>query len=98
MKWEVPVLMAACLAACGGGDMTGSSTTGSSTTGSSTTGSSATNTPTAPPAARKDFTTFTEKLIGSQSDTGEPLAVASTDFYFPDDNNEAAFAAVMPAV
>jgi len=55
------------------------------------------NPPTATPAAKTNFTTFTEKLIGSQSETEEPLAVAPTDFYFPDDDNEAAFAAVVPA-
>jgi len=54
--------------------------------------------PTVTPTAKTDFTTFTEKLIGDQSETGEPLAVASPDFYFPDDDNEAAFAAVVPAV
>ena len=55
------------------------------------------NPPTATPAAKTNFTTFTEKLIGSQSETEEPQAVAPTDFYFPDDDNEAAFAAVVPA-
>ena len=55
------------------------------------------NPPTATPAAKTNFTTFTEKLIGSQSETEEPVVVAPTDFYFPDDDNEAAFAAVVPA-
>jgi len=55
------------------------------------------NPPTATPAAKTNFTTFTEKLIGSQSETEEPQAVAPADFYFPDDDNEAAFAAVVPA-
>jgi len=50
------------------------------------------------PTAKINFTTFTEKLISSQSETEEPLAVAPTDFYFPDDDNAAAFAAVVPAV
>jgi hypothetical protein len=82
MKRLVPVLTAACLAACGGGDMSDNSTM---------------NSPMVTPAAKTNFTTFTEKLIGSQSETEEPLTVARTDFYFPDDDNEAAFAAVMPA-
>ena len=55
------------------------------------------NPPTATPAAKTNFTTFTEKLIGSQSETEEPQAVAPTDFYFPDDDNATAFAAVVPA-
>jgi hypothetical protein len=59
---------------------------------------SAMNSPTVTPTAKTNFTTFTEKLIGSQSETEEPLAVAPTDFYFPDDDNAAAFAAVVPAV
>jgi hypothetical protein len=56
------------------------------------------NPPTATPAAKINFTTFTEKLISSQSETEEPLAVAPTDFSFADDDNQAAFAAVVPAV
>ena len=87
MRWVVPVLAAACLAACGGGDMSDSSTMNAE---------SNTNPPT--PTAKINFTTFTEKLISSQSETEEPLAVAPTDFYFPDDENPAAFAAVVPAV
>jgi hypothetical protein len=83
MKRLVPALTAACLAACGGGDMSDSSTM---------------NPPTVTPAAKTNFTIFTEKLISSQSETEEPLGVAHTDFYFPDDDNEAAFAAVVPTV
>jgi hypothetical protein len=83
MKGVAPVLMAGCLAACGGADM--------SDNGSM-------NPATATSAAKADFTTFTEKLIRSQSETGEPVAVAAADFYFPDDDNESAFAAVVPAV
>ena len=83
MKRLVPVLMAASLAACGGGDMSDTSTM---------------NPPTVTPAAKISFTTFTEKLISSRSETEEPLAVAPTDFSFSDDDNEAAFAAVVPAV
>ena len=82
MMRVVPVLMAAGLAACGGGEMSDNS---------------AMNPPTAMPAAKISFTTFTEKLISSQSETAEPLAVAPTDFSFSDDDNEAAFAAVVPA-
>jgi hypothetical protein len=89
MRWVVPVLMAAGLAACGGGDMSDNSAMIPDST---------MNPPTVTPTAKTDFTTFTEKLIGDQSETEEPLAVASTDFYFPDDDNEAAFAAVVPAV
>ena len=83
MKGLVPVLMAACLAACGGGDMSDHGTM---------------NPPMVTPAAKTNFTTFTERLISSQSETGEPLAVARADFYFPDDDNETAFAAVVPAI
>ena len=89
MQRLVPVLTAACLAACGGGGMSDNSTMNPDST---------TNPPTATPAAKINFTTFTEKLISSQSETAEPVAVADTDFYFPDDDNEAAFAAVVPAV
>jgi hypothetical protein len=56
------------------------------------------NPPTVTPTAKTNFTTFTEKLLRSQPETEEPLAVAATDFYFPDEDNEAAFAAVVPAV
>ena len=87
MRWVVPVLTAACLAACGGGDMSDSGTMNAD---------SNMNPPI--PTAKINFTTFTEKLISSQSETEEPLAVAPTDFYFPDDENPAAFAAVVPAV
>ena len=83
MKSVVPVLLAAGLAACGGGDMADNSTM---------------NPPTVTPAAKTNFTAFTERLISSQSETEEPLAVARTDFYFPDDDNETAFAAVVPSV
>ena len=89
MKRLVPVLTAACLAACAGGDMAD---------GSAMNPGSTTNPPTATPTAKTNFTTFTEKLVGSQSETDEPLAVAPTDFSFPDDDNAAAFAAVVPAV
>ena len=89
MKRLVPVLTAACLAACGGGGMSDNSTMNPDST---------MNPPTATPAAKTNFTTFTERLIGRQSEIEEPLAIASTDFYFPDDDNEAAFAAVVPAV
>jgi hypothetical protein len=93
MRPVVPVLAvacltAACLAACGGGGLADNSIMNPD---------SAINPPTATPVAKTNFTTFTEKLIGSQSETEEPLAVAPTDFYFPDDDNEAAFAAVAPA-
>ncbi|HKD54536.1 MAG TPA: hypothetical protein VKB72_09995 [Steroidobacteraceae bacterium] len=83
MRPLAPVLMAACLGACGGGDMSENS---------------AISPPTAMAAAKTSFTAFTEKLIGSQSETAEPLAVALADFSFADDDNEAAFAAVVPAV
>jgi hypothetical protein len=83
MKALVPVLTAACLVACGGGDMSDHTTM---------------TPPMVTAAAKTNFTSFTEKLIGTQSDTEEPLAVARTDFYFPDDDNEAAFAAVVPAI
>ena len=83
MKRLVPILTVVCLAACGGGGMSDNSTM---------------NPPTATPAAKTNFTTFTEKLISRQSETEEPLAVAPADFYFPDDDNAAAFAAVVPAV
>ena len=88
MKPLVPMLTAVCLAACGGGGMSGDSTMNPDSTMIP---------PTATPAAKTNFTTFTEKLISRQSETEEPLAVAPTDFYFPDDDNEAAFAAVVPA-
>ena len=93
MKRVVPVLAAACLtaaslAACGGGGMADNS---------SMNPDSAMNPPTVTPTAKTNFTTFTAKLIGSQSETEEPLAVAPTDFYFPDDDNATAFAAVVPA-
>lgn len=88
MRRVVPVLMATGLAACGGGGMSDNSTMNSD---------SAMNPPTVTPTAKTNFTTFTEKLIGSQSETEEPRAVAPTDFYFPDDDNAAAFAAVVPA-
>jgi len=88
MKRLVAVLMATGLAACGGGGMSDNSTLNPD---------SAMNPPTVTPTAKTNFTTFTEKLIGSQSETGEPQAVAPTDFYFPDDDNAAAFAAVVPA-
>jgi len=83
MKALVPVLAAACLVACGGGDMSDQTTM---------------TPPTVTPAAKTNFTTFTEKLISTQSETEEPMAVARTDFYFPDDDNETAFAAVVPAI
>ena len=83
MKALVPVLTAACLVACGGGDMSDQTTM---------------TPPTVLPAAKTNFTTFTEKLISTQSETEEPMAVARTDFYFPDDDNETAFAAVVPAI
>jgi len=82
MNRLTPVLMAVCLAGCGGGGMSDDSSM---------------NPPMATPAAKTSFTSFTERLISSQSESEEPLAVASTDFYFPDDDNEAAFAAVVPA-
>jgi hypothetical protein len=88
MKRVLPVLMATGLAACGGGGMSDSSTMNPD---------SAMSPPTAAPAAKTNFTTFTEKLISGQSETAEPLAVAPADFYFPDDDNAAAFAAVVPA-
>jgi hypothetical protein len=83
MKGLVPVLMAAGLVACGGGDTSDQSTM---------------NAPMVTPAAKTNFTTFTERLVSRQSETEEPLAVALTDFYFPDDDNETAFAAVVPAI
>jgi len=89
MKRLVPVLTAACLTACGGGGMSDSSAVNTDST---------MNPPAATPAAKTNFTTFTEKLISRQPETEEPLAVAPADFYFPDDDNEAAFAAVVPAV
>ena len=89
MKRLVPMLAAACLGACGGGGVSDTSATNPD---------SAMNPPTVTATAKINFTTFTEKLISSQSETEEPLAVAPTDFYFPDDDNEAAFAAVLPAV
>jgi hypothetical protein len=89
MKRLVPVLTAACLAACGGPGMSDNSTMNPDST---------MNPPTATSAAKTNFTTFTEKLISRQSETDEPLAVAPTDFSFPDDDNAAAFAAVVPAV
>lgn len=84
MKRLVPMAMAmaACLAACGGGGDMSDNTM---------------NPPMATPVAKTSFTTFTERLISSQSETEEPVAVASTDFSFPDDDNGAAFAAVVPA-
>lgn len=88
MRGVVAVLTATCLAACGGGGTSDNSTMSPDST---------MNSPAAMPTAKIDFTTFTEKLISSQSETEEPLAVAQTDFYFPDDDNEAAFAAVVPA-
>jgi hypothetical protein len=83
MKRVVPVLMAAGLAACGGGEVADNSTM---------------NPRMVMPAAKISFTSFTEKLISTRSETEEPLAVASADFSFADDDNQAAFAAVVPAV
>jgi hypothetical protein len=88
MRRVVPVLMATGLAACGGAGVSDNSTMNPD---------SAMNPPTATPAAKTNFTSFTEKLISSQSETEEPLAVAPADFYFPDDDNAAAFTAVVPA-
>jgi hypothetical protein len=83
MKSLVPVLLVAGLAACGGGEMSDNS---------------AMNPATVMPAAKISFTGFTEKLISTHSETGEPLAVAPAEFSFADDDNQAAFAAVVPAV
>ena len=88
MKRVVPVLMATGLAACGGPGMSDNSTMNPDST---------MNPPTATSAAKTNFTTFTEKLISTRSETEEPLAVASADFSFADDDNQAAFAAVVPA-
>jgi len=97
MKALIPLMIAACLAACGGGDTSGDSTMNpASATGTANT-SAAANAPTATTAGMTDFTTFTEKLMSDQSNTEQPLAVAPANFYFPDNNNESAFAAVMPA-
>jgi hypothetical protein len=83
MKALVPMLTAAGLVACGGGDMSDQTTM---------------TPPMVTPAAKTNFTAFTEKLISTQSETEEPMAVERTDFYFPDDDNETAFAAVVPAI
>jgi hypothetical protein len=80
MKPLVPLLLAVSLAACGGGEMSDNTAMN----------------PPAAAAARINFTAFTEKLISTRSETGEPVAVAPTDFAFPDDDDEAAFAAVVP--
>lgn len=79
----MPALMAAGLGACGGGEMADNSTL---------------SPPMVTPAAKISFTTFTEKLVSSRSETEEPLAVAPADFSFADDDNQAAFAALVPAV
>jgi hypothetical protein len=83
MKRVVPVLMATGLAACGGGEVSDNGTM---------------NPPMVMPAAKMSFTSFTEKLISTHSETEEPLAIAPADFSFADDDNQAAFAAVVPAV
>ena len=42
-----------------------------------------------------DFTTFTKAVVASRSDTSAPIPVTASEFVFPDDDNPAAFAAVL---
>ncbi len=84
MKRVVPLLAAtACLAACGGGGV------------SSPTGPAPVAVAPSPPTG-VDFTAFTKSVLSSQSDTAMPVAVAATEFVFPDNDNPTAFAAVLP--
>jgi hypothetical protein len=55
--------------------------------------------PAAPPAQPSgiNFTTFTEALLRIQSEAGQPAAVTSAQFVYPDNDNPQAFAAVLPA-
>jgi hypothetical protein len=49
----------------------------------------------APPPSGIDFTAFVLGLLQSQPDTTAPMAVSATRFVFADDDNPAAFAAVL---
>jgi len=73
---------AACLAGCSGGGDPGM------------TPPSAPATPAA--AASVDFTSFTEVLLVSESDTATAVAVMRSQFVYRDDDNLAAFASLLP--
>lgn len=51
------------------------------------------------PPVQTNFTTFTQAQFGTAAttQTGVPVEVESTDFAFPDDDNPAAFDAVINA-
>jgi hypothetical protein len=63
-------------------------------------GGSSMSEPVAPPAQPSaiNFTAFTEKLLGVQSDTAQPTPVTTAQFTFPDNDNPQAFAGVLPAI
>ena len=85
-RWLALLAAATCLAACGGGTTSTTSTPGQMPV---------TMTPAQPSGV--DFTTFTEKLLTIQSDTGAPTTVTANGFVFSGNDNPAAFAAVVPA-
>ena len=49
----------------------------------------------APAPAAANFTAFVLGLLNSQSDSAAPVAVSTAQFAFTDDDNPAAFAAVL---
>jgi hypothetical protein len=52
-----------------------------------------------PPPVQTNFTTFAQAQFGTAAttETGVPVEIESTDFAFPDDDNPAAFDAVINA-
>ena len=90
MKRLTPsLLVAACLAACGGG---------ASSPGQST--STSTSTPTPPPTSvtgsTVNFTTFTKEILAVRSEDAAPVTVPVAALVYPDNDNPAAFSAVIP--
>ena len=82
---------AICLGACSGG----TTSMPSQTPVTMPSQTSMTMAPVQPSAV--DFTAFTEKLVTNRSDSAVPTPVTAAEFVFPDNDNLAAFAAVLPA-
>jgi len=89
MKRLAPsLLVAACLAACGGGASSPVQST-----------SMPTSTPTPSPASvtgsTVNFTAFTKEILAVRSEDAAPVPVPVAALVYPDNDNPAAFAAVL---
>jgi hypothetical protein len=79
------LVLTVCLAGCGGGSVGGPAAVSQSSASS----------PTSATSEKVNFTAFTTAMVATRPDGTSPIAVTSSEFTFPDDDNPGAFSAVL---